>query len=330
MAVDPEFAKLPETPTFNVWRIENFKPVPWSDVGSFCTGDSYIVLSAVLAGTSQRVVRDIYFWIGSASSQDEYGAAAIKTVELDDRFQGEPTQHREVQGHESNAFHKLFEPYGGVRYLEGGVASGFRPVDNLSTTQLYQIKGRRNPALVQVKPAGTSLNQGDAFVVTSDKGIYLWIGKSANIQEKQKAARVVDIFKAKFKGATVTRLDNGETTPEFWALLGGETPIAAADAAADAAFEAANVRKIYKVDGGNFTLVAEGAAAAQGLLANGVFIVERGETVVVYLSKANFGQAKNAINIGVQFLAKQGLPNYLSIAVAREGIASEDLTLVFA
>ena len=37
------------------------------------------------------------------------GTAAYKTVELDDLMDGEPTQHREVMSHESQAFTDIFE-----------------------------------------------------------------------------------------------------------------------------------------------------------------------------------------------------------------------------
>ena len=43
---------------------------------------------------------DVHFWIGKYSTQDEYGTAAYKTVELDTFLDDKPIQHREVQGWE--------------------------------------------------------------------------------------------------------------------------------------------------------------------------------------------------------------------------------------
>jgi hypothetical protein len=329
MTTEQTFLDLPETPTFNVWRIENFRPVPWPDFGSFYTGDSYIVLKAAFVGTSQRVARDIYYWIGAESTQDEYGAAAIKAIELDDRFGGEPTQHREVQYHESAEFVKLFESYGGVSYLSGGVTSGFKAVDRSKGVHLYQVKGQRSPVLLQVPASGASLNQGDAFILTSDTAIFLWIGATANIKEKAKAAAVVDVLKNKFKGVPVTRLERGATSPEFWALLGGEVPIPASGPPDDDV-EAANVKKLYKVNGDDFTLVAEGAAVTPALLKTDLFVILRGEIVLVFFGKGAKAAKKNGIDLGVKFLAKQGLPSYYSVSVAVEGVESDVLTLIFA
>ena len=63
-----------------------------------CAGDSYIVLNtAKKAANSEALVWDIYYWIGSKSTQDEYTAVAIKTVELDNWLDDAPVQHREVE-----------------------------------------------------------------------------------------------------------------------------------------------------------------------------------------------------------------------------------------
>ena len=46
-----------------------------------------------------ELLYDVHFWIGKYSTQDEYGTAAYKTVELDTFLDDKPIQHREVQGY---------------------------------------------------------------------------------------------------------------------------------------------------------------------------------------------------------------------------------------
>lgn len=52
---------------------------------------------------------DIHYWIGSQSSQDEQGAAAVYTIQLDEFLGCTPVQHREVQHHESDTFKGYFK-----------------------------------------------------------------------------------------------------------------------------------------------------------------------------------------------------------------------------
>lgn len=333
LAIDQAFLDLPETETFNVFRIEKFNIVPWKEIGVFYGGDAYIVLNAVKVPNTDRIERDIYFWLGAESTQDEQGTAAIKTVELDDRYQGEPTQHREVQGHESNEFLDLFDKYGGIRYLDGGIESGFRkPTGTEPHTMLFHIKGKKRPVLQQVKASGESLNQGDAFILVTAKVLYLWIGASANYMEKNKAATCFSGFRSIFPKHDYVRLDDGETSPEFWEALGGEVPIkSAATGGADAEFEASNVRKIYQVEGGKFNLIAEGSNATRDKLEAGkVYVISRGETAVVYFGEGiGHEQIKHGIQKGVDFLKEHSLPNYTSISVARYGKPSGALALIF-
>lgn len=59
--------------------------------------------------TSSNLSYDIHYWIGKDSSQDEQGAAAIYTTQMDDYLKGRAVQHREVQGNESETFRSYFK-----------------------------------------------------------------------------------------------------------------------------------------------------------------------------------------------------------------------------
>lgn len=73
---------------------------------------------------SSAVSYDIHYWIGSQSTQDEQGAAAVYTVQLDEFLGSSPVQHREVQNHESDSFRGYFKQ--GIMYV--------RPASGLEQT----------------------------------------------------------------------------------------------------------------------------------------------------------------------------------------------------
>ncbi|MCI05794.1 villin-3-like, partial [Trifolium medium] len=103
--LEPAFQGVGQKVGTEIWRIENFQPVPLpkSDYGKFYMGDSYIILQTT-QGKGGSYLYDIHFWIGKDTSQDEAGTAAIKTIELDASLGGRAVQHREIQGHESDKF----------------------------------------------------------------------------------------------------------------------------------------------------------------------------------------------------------------------------------
>ncbi|XP_073966838.1 gelsolin, cytoplasmic-like [Choristoneura fumiferana] len=191
--VHPAFASAGQRAGLELWRIEDFNPVavPQSDVGKFYKGDSYIVLKTS-ADKRNNLSWDIHYWIGSASTQDEAGAAAILTVGLDDKFGGAAIQHRETLGHESPQFLGYFRP--AIRYLDGGHASGFSHVTTNAGAEkrLFQIKGKRNVRVRQVDPLISSMNKGDCFILDKDHDIYVYVGARAKNVEKLKAISVAN------------------------------------------------------------------------------------------------------------------------------------------
>ncbi|MFS7989434.1 putative villin/Gelsolin, ADF-H/Gelsolin-like domain superfamily [Helianthus anomalus] len=63
-----------------------------------------LIVSRTIALKSGALRQDIHYWLGKDTSQDEAGAAALMTVELDAALGGRAVQYREVQGHETERF----------------------------------------------------------------------------------------------------------------------------------------------------------------------------------------------------------------------------------
>ena len=139
-----------------------------SKYGRFHIGDSYIVLNTYVKDPANpnKLSYDAHFWIGSESTQDEYGTAAYKTVELDDYLKGDAVQHREVENHESAKFLEYFKG-GAIQYLKGGVATGFKKVEaEVRPTRLLRVKGRAgNIAVTEVARKRDAMNSGDVFIL---------------------------------------------------------------------------------------------------------------------------------------------------------------------
>lgn len=64
--LEPAWESIGQDVGTHVWRIEQFKVVPWprERFGEFHTGDSYIVLHAYRRGMAAALYFDVYIWIG--------------------------------------------------------------------------------------------------------------------------------------------------------------------------------------------------------------------------------------------------------------------------
>ncbi|KAF9818375.1 hypothetical protein SFRURICE_017797 [Spodoptera frugiperda] len=256
--VHPAFANAGRVAGVEVWRIQDFDPVAVSaaDFGKFYKGDSYIVLKTT-ADKRNNLSWNIYYWIGSESTQDESGAAAILTVGLDDKFNGAAIQHREVLGQESQDFKALFPS--GLQYLSGGHASGFNHVVTNAGAEkrLIQVKGKRNIRTRQLKsnsntfptfqvdPLISSMNKGDCFILDIGNEVYVYVGESTRNMEKLKAISVANQIRdqdhnGRARVEIVDQYSNDVDTQKFFTALGSGTKDLVPEASAggdDQAFE---------------------------------------------------------------------------------------------
>ncbi|XP_057982087.1 villin-2 [Malania oleifera] len=324
--LEPAFQGVGQRIGTEIWRIENFQPVPVpkSDHGKFYMGDSYIILQTS-AGKGGAYLYDIHFWIGKDTSQDEAGTAAIKTVELDAVLGGRAVQHRELQGHESDKFLSYFKPC--IIPLEGGVASGFKkPEEEEFETRLYVCRGKRVVKLKQVPFARSSLNHDDVFILDTKDKIYQFNGANSNIQERAKALEVIQFFKDKYHDGKcdVAIVDDGKLVAEsdsgeFWVLFGGFAPIGKKVASEDDIIPEKTPATLYSITDGEAKIV-EGELSKALLENNRCYLLDCGAELFVWVGRVTqVDDRKAASQAAEEFLSSQNRPKSTRITRVIQG-----------
>ncbi|KAG4211595.1 hypothetical protein ERO13_A02G107500v2 [Gossypium hirsutum] len=324
--LDSAFQGVGQKPGTEIWRVENFQPVPLpkSDYGKFYMGDSYIVLQTT-PSKGGSYLYDIHFWIGKDTSQDEAGTAAIKTVELDAVLGGRAVQHRELQGHESDKFLSYFKPC--IIPLEGGVASGFKTAEEEEfETRLYVCRGKRVVRLKQVPFARSSLNHDDVFILDTQNKIYQFNGANSNIQERAKALEVIQFLKEKYHEGTCNvaivddgKLDTESDSGEFWVLFGGFAPIGKKVTSEDDVIPETTPAKLYSITDGEVKIV-EGELS-EGLLENNkCYLLDCGVEIFVWVGRVTqVEDRKAASQVAEDFIVGQNRPKTTRITRVIQG-----------
>uniref|UniRef100_A0A672JQ40 Gelsolin n=1 Tax=Salarias fasciatus TaxID=181472 RepID=A0A672JQ40_SALFA len=329
MASHPEFERAGQKPGLQVWRVENFDlvPVPENLYGGFYTGDAYLVLNTIKQ-RSGALQYDLHFWLGECSF-DESGSAAIFTVQMDDFLGGKPIQYREVQGHESRTFLGYFKS--GLKYMKGGVASGFKHVvtNEVEVQRVLQIKGQRVVRATEVPVSWDSFNQGDCFILDLGNEIYQWCGSQSNRFEKLKATQVAKGIRDNERSgrARVYVCDEGAEREKMLEVL-GDKPDLPPGASDDIKADASNRKraKLYKVSnasgGMTIALVAAENPFAQSALESGdCFILDHGSDGKIFVWKgkdANMDERKAAMKAADEFIKKMGYPKHTQVQILPE------------
>lgn len=256
---------------------------------------------------NDNLVWDIFFWIGSNSSQDEYGVASYKANELDDLLGDAPIQHREIQGNESVQFADLFAE---IRYLDGGIDSGFRHVETDDESlqvpkRLFQIhRSHRVTRSFQVPLSCSSLNDGDAFLLDAGNSIYTWFGTSCSPFEKERAAEMAHNLAESRYGHAKVVMDVRDDSSYFWDLLGGKGVIKPATELLDEpAVGTEHETKMYVLsDAGGVISVKQVEADQTNLVSGDVCLVDAGPKVYVWIGK---GSSKREQQVSMMVVEKQ-------------------------
>uniref|UniRef100_A0A672NS50 Villin-1 n=1 Tax=Sinocyclocheilus grahami TaxID=75366 RepID=A0A672NS50_SINGR len=211
------------TPGLQMWRVENMElvPCPPKTYGQFFEGDSYVILYT--HKTSNNYTYDLHYWLGKAASQDEQGAAAIYTTQMDEHLGGVAVQHRETQGHESATFQGYFKQ--GIIYKKGGVASGMKQVETntYNIRRLLHVKGNKHVVAGEVEMSWNSFNQGDVFLLDLGSLIIQWNGPKSNRMERLRGMNLAKDIRDRERGGraqvTVVEGDDEKSSEEAMKLM---------------------------------------------------------------------------------------------------------------
>lgn len=305
-----------------IWRINKFQVEDWPEdqYGEFYNGDSYIILNTWKE--EEELKYDVHFWIGKYSTQDEYGTAAYKTVELDTFLEDKPIQHREVQGHESSLFKGYFES---ITLLKGGADTGFRRVlPEAYTPRMFHVQKQssRRITCTEVSMKKDKLKSADVFIIDNGLKIYQWNGNDCTHDEKFKAAQEVTKMKST-RNADVVTCEESSTSPNHPAMMllqdgpskeKGDVP--------------QGERKMFEVSDEDGSLDMEEVAADDAiskdlLKPENVFVINTGTHVYCWVGGgASIDERKNGLTYACNYVNGTETP-WLPVSVVAEGAENE-------
>lgn len=330
---EPAWQGAGQEPGLKIWRIEQFEVKDWpeEEYGEFYNGDSYIILNTYKDEETDELNYDVHFWIGKNSTQDEYGTAAYKTVELDTFLDDKPVQHREVMGHESALLKSYFPD--GIETMEGGANTGFRrvPPENYCARLMKFAKEKKgNIAVREIARARQNVTSGDVFLLDKGLKLYQYNGSSSSPMERSKAMQFVGSLKNKRGEVESEVLDEAETSEShnFFQSL-DEEPDDGNDSDDE---DGAGDKKLFRVntETRDYEEVKEGdGITMDDFSSDDVFIFDSGEIVFVWVGQnASSAEKKNGLPLAHNYLRESGCP-WKAVTVVKEGTKCSQLSSVF-
>lgn len=321
-----------------IWRIVKFQVEHWEKerYGEFYNGDSYIILNTYKNPDEEDLEYDVHFWIGKKSTQDEYGTAAYKTVELDTLLDDKPVQHREVQGHESSLFKSYFET---LTLLKGGADTGFRRVvpevyatrllHVMRTKEMVRGKEKKKITCQEISAKKCNLTSQDVFIIDTGSVIYQYNGEECSHDERfkgaQEVANLISARGGKVKRETLDERSTAPTHPAFNFL---------SDAGKKEKSEVKGEKKMFIISDEDGSLdmdeIAEGDDVSQDKLTEkDVFVINTGEHCYCWIGKdASIEERHNGLAYAANYLNKTATP-WLPITVVQQGKEGADFKTAF-
>ncbi|XP_073966163.1 gelsolin, cytoplasmic-like [Choristoneura fumiferana] len=299
-----------------------------TDICGFTTGDDTTSLSY-----------DAHFWLGSKTTQDKKGSAAIWTVTLDDMLGGRAVHHREVQGHETSQFLGYFQP--AIRYLEGGNESGFNEVETNAGAdkRLLRLSGCDNMRIEEVPADSSSLTKDQCFILENEHDIFVLMPEGAKATQRRKIISVANSLRDDYHNgrATIEIIDefsSDEDVALFFETLGsGSREDIADDSASETYSRDGSAVFLYKVLAGDeLEVVALNKPFKQKhLTSDNIYVLDTPcSGVFMWLgSEVDADTKKNYHDLAQKYLEVKGYPTWVPVTRVTEGAESSTFKQYF-
>uniref|UniRef100_A0A8C5HXF9 Advillin-like n=1 Tax=Gouania willdenowi TaxID=441366 RepID=A0A8C5HXF9_GOUWI len=333
------FRAVTHKPGIIIWRVEKMELVQVAEkyYGNFFEGDCYILLCVSNHTVGSMSTYNIHYWIGSQSSQDEQGAAAVYTIQLDEFLGSSPVQHREVQCHESETFKGYFRQ--GIIYKKGGVATGMKHTETntYDVQRLLHVKGKKRVIATEVTMSWESFNIGDVFLLDNGKTIVQWNGPKCNKQERLKGTLLAkDIRDRERGGRAEVKIVEGDTessSPQSMEILHsilGERTVKLTDGPPDEAADQEQMGKLtlYHVSDAEgqmkVTEVATRPLVQDLLHREDCYILDQGGVkIFIWKGKnANKAERQGAMAKALEFIKLKNYPVTTNVEMVNDGAES--------
>ncbi|ETE70274.1 Advillin, partial [Ophiophagus hannah] len=307
--------------------------VPPKTHGNFYEGDCYVLLSTRKLGSILSY--DVHYWIGSCSSQNEQGSAAIYTIQLDDYLGGVPVQHRELVW----LLYLFPFPLTWDSYKKGGRASGFIHTETnaYNVKRLLHVKGKRNVMAREVEISWDSFNLGDVFLLDLGKIIVQWNGPESNKQERLKAMLLAQDIRDRERGGRaeigIIEGDDEEASSDLMKVLESELgertqeiKPAISDETVDQQQKASLFLYCVTDSGGQIEITEEAKRPLRQELLNhnDCYILDHsGMKIYVWKGKgATKLEKQTAMSKALEFIGKKGYSSSTNVETVHDGAES--------
>ncbi|VDM38758.1 unnamed protein product [Toxocara canis] len=266
----------------------------------------------------------------------DFGLEKLPREQYGNFFTGDSYIVLSVQDHESSLFLSYFKD--GVKYLQGGAASGFHHINENKfddwTPRLYHCKGKRNVRCTEVACDRKSLNLGDVFILDCGNDLYVWIPPDSGRLERIKGMHQAQNIRDQERGGTPTVhcLDEDwDSNEEFWSNMGGNDDLGSLkspeEGGEDENFWRTNKRplilvKISDASGEvEATMVSEGSFESSQLNSEDAYILNTGAgTMFVWVGKqCTMDERRKAMQWAKEYAEKEGLPDWTQVVRVFEG-----------